>query len=101
MDFAPSFALVLPELVLTATGLVLLLVLAVEGWRAIEQRRLLELLSSVQQHTIPDALQSQRLVRNLETMRLEGERMLSQPTPGARTPSMYVIDVIAENPAVL
>ena len=84
----------------TLAAAVLLLVLAVEGWRAIEQRRLLELLSSVQQHTIPDALQSQRLVRNLETMRLEGERMLSQPTPEARTPSMYVIDVIVENPTV-
>lgn len=79
-------------------GVVLALVLAIEGWRAVEQLRLLDQLAAMQQRTIPDALQAQRMVRNLETMRLEGERMLALPTPAERMPSMYVIDVIAENP---
>ena len=74
------------------------MVLAIEGWRGMEQLRLLDQLSVMQQRTIPDALQAQRLVRNLETMRLEAERMLALPTPVGRMPSMYVIDVIVENP---
>jgi diguanylate cyclase (GGDEF)-like protein len=82
-------------------GVVLALVLAVEGWRGVEQLRLLDQLSVMQQRTIPDALQAQRLVRNLETVRLEGERLLALPGPMERLPSMYVIDVIAENPTVL
>jgi diguanylate cyclase (GGDEF)-like protein len=81
-------------------GVVLALVLAIEGWRGVEQLRLLDQLSVMQQHTIPDALQAQRLVRNLETMRLEGERMLALPGLMERMPSMYVIDVIVENPTV-
>jgi diguanylate cyclase (GGDEF)-like protein len=81
-------------------GVVLALVLAVEGWRGVEQLRLLDQLSVMQQHTIPNALQAQRLVRNLETMRLEGERLLALTEPMERLPSMYVIDVIVENPTV-
>jgi len=81
-------------------GVVLALVLAIEGWRGLEQLRLLEQLTVMQQRTIPDALQAQRLVRNLETMRLEGERLLALPAPVERMPSMYVIDVIVENPTV-
>ncbi len=81
-------------------GVVLALVLAIEGWRGVEQLRLLDQLSVMQQRTIPDALQAQRLVRNLETMRLEGERLLALPGLMERLPSMYVIDVIVENPTV-
>lgn len=79
-------------------GVVLALVLAIEAWRGVEQLRLLDQLQAMQQRTIPDALQAQRLVRNLETVRLEAERMLALPTPAERTPSMYVIDVIVQNP---
>lgn len=81
-------------------GLVLLLVLAVEGWRGVRQFDLLQHLASVQDQTLPSALQSQRLVRNLETMRLEGERLLALDTPAERTPSMYVIDVIVASPVL-
>lgn len=79
-------------------GAVLLLLMGVELWRGTEQYRQLQQLSAAQQHTIPQALQAQRLVRNLETVRLEGERMLAQPDEGQRTQSMYVVDVIVAHP---
>ena len=82
-------------------GVVLVLILAVEGWRGLEQRRLLDQLAAVQEQTIPAALQAQRLVRNLEAIRLEGERILALSDPNERMPAMFVIDVIVESHGTL
>lgn len=79
--------------------LVLLLVMAVETWRGLDQHRLLQQLALVQQQTIPETLKAQRMVRNLEAIRLEGEKLLAQPAVRDRMQSMYVVDVIVASPA--
>lgn len=81
-------------------ALVLVLVVAVEAWRGMNQHQLLQQLTQVQQHTIPETLKAQRMVRNLEAIRLEGEKMLAQSAVRERMQSMYVVDVIVASPAV-
>lgn len=78
-------------------ALVLALAVAVEAWRGIAQYRMLGQLSAMQGQTIPQALDTLRLVRNLETLRLEGEKLMAQPPGPQRLQSMYVIDVIVES----
>ncbi len=75
--------------------LVLTLMVGAEVWRSLELTKVLSSLVLVQQQAIPGAAETQRLVRNIETVRLEGERMLMQPYPQQRQQSMYTVDVIA------
>jgi len=75
--------------------LVLMLTMGAELWRSWELTKILSSLVLVQQQAIPGAADTQRLVRNIETVRLEGERILIDPAPQQRQQSMYTVDVIA------
>ncbi len=75
--------------------LVLMLTMGAELWRNWELTKVLSSLVLVQQQAIPGAAETQRLVRNIETVRLEGERILIDPAPQQRQQSMYIVDVIA------
>lgn len=79
-------------------AVVLVLVMGVELWRAMEQSRLLAALKEMQLQSIPASMEAQRLVRNLEAVRLEGEKVLAQPAVRQRMQSLYVVDVIVDSP---
>ncbi len=74
--------------------LVLTLMLCAELWRGSELTKVLSSVVLVHQKAIPAAAETQRWVRNIETVRLEGERMLMETSPQQRQQSMYIVDVI-------
>lgn len=68
---------------------------------AVDQRLVLEGSQRVQEKTIPTTLEQFRLARNVEQLRLEGERVLSGQTPVARQQALFIISLLASHPAVL
>ena len=53
---------------------------------AMDQHRVLEASQRLQQDTIPQIIRFQRLARNLEQIRQEGERVFSATTPKESLP---------------
>lgn len=68
---------------------------------AVDQRLVLEASQRVQDKTIPMTLEQFRLARNVEQLRLEGERVLSGATPLARQQALFIISLLASHPAML
>lgn len=68
---------------------------------AIDQRRVLDNTSRLQDSTVPEIIRYQRLARNLEQLRQEGERVFSVATPEARQQALFVVTLVASHPSVL
>lgn len=88
-----AFALLAILFLLTFGGTVLLVVL--------DQQRVVEATSRLQQQTVPEIIRFQRLARNLEQLRQEGERVFTGSTPQARQQAMFVVMLVASHPSVL
>ena len=58
---------------------------------ALDQQRVLEATARLQEQTVPEIIRYQRLARNLEQLRQEGERVFSAGTPQARQQAMFVV----------
>lgn len=86
------FALVAGFFLLAFTGLVL--------WLSVDQRKLINSMDGVQAHTLPKALEQQRLARNLEVIRLSGERVLYNPDAGTRRQARYLVSMLTEHPSM-
>lgn len=71
------------------------------AWLLADQGELLRATESLHGRTLPDALEQQRLARNLEVLRLEGERVLSARTPEARRQAMFIVTLMASHPSLL
>lgn len=69
-------------------------------WLVADQRRLLGVMEAVQTHALPATLEQQRLVRNLEALRLEGERVLYGQTPAVRQQAGFVASLIVQHPGL-
>lgn len=68
---------------------------------AVDQRQVLEGSQRLQDKTIPTTLEQFRLARNVEQLRLEGERVFSGPTPIARQQALFIVSLLASHPAML
>ena len=66
-----------------------------------DQQRVIETNSRLQERTVPEIIRYQRLARNLEQLRQEGERIFAANTPADRQQSMFVVTLIASHPSVL
>lgn len=67
----------------------------------LDQQRVLESTSHLQTQTVPEIIRYQRLARNLEQLRQEGERIFAVSTPQARQQAMFVVLLITSHPSVL
>jgi len=68
---------------------------------ALDQQRVLDATSRLQEQTVPEIVRYQRLARNLEQLRLEGERVFTASTPQGRQQAMFVVMLVASHPSVL
>ncbi len=68
---------------------------------ALDQQRVIDVTSRLQEQTVPEIIRYQRLARNLEQIRQEGERIFAVSTQAARQQSMFVVTLIASHPSVL
>lgn len=66
-----------------------------------DQQRVLEVNGRLQEHTFPEIIRYQRLARNLEQLRQEGERIFAVSAHASRQQSMFVVTLIASHPSVL
>ncbi|MCG2576298.1 GGDEF domain-containing protein [Dechloromonas sp. XY25] len=84
----------LAAIFVVAFGLAVLLLAA-------DQQRVLEANDRLQERTVPEIIRYQRLARNLEQLRQEGERIFAVSSHASRQQSMFVVTLIASHPSVL
>jgi diguanylate cyclase (GGDEF)-like protein len=68
---------------------------------ALDQQRVIDSTTRLQEQTVPEIIRHQRLARNLEQLRQEGERVFAASTPQARQQAMFVVTLVASHPSVL
>lgn len=68
---------------------------------AMDQQRVIEANSRLQQRTLPEIVRYQRLARNLEQLRQEGERIFAVSSHPSRQQAMFVVTLIASHPSIL
>lgn len=85
-------------LLATAFGLLFSTVVAL---LAFDQHRVLEASERLQQKTVPEIIRFQRLARNLDQLRHEGERLFSSGTPEGRQQSLFIVMLVASHPSIL
>ena len=78
-----------------------LLFSAVVALLAFDQHRVLEASERLQQETVPAIIRFQRLARNLDQLRQEGERLFSSGTPEGRQQSLFIVMLVASHPSIL
>ena len=86
--------------VLLAAGFALLFGLLV-ALLARDQQLVLEATERLQQQTVPEIICYQRLARNLEQLRQEGERIFAANSPEARQQAVFVVTLVASHPSVI
>jgi diguanylate cyclase (GGDEF)-like protein len=67
----------------------------------VDQQRVGETATRLQEKTVPEIIRHQRLARNLEQLRHEGERIFAAITAEARQQSMFVVTLVASHPGML
>jgi diguanylate cyclase (GGDEF)-like protein len=68
---------------------------------AADQQRVVDANSRLQERTVPEIIRYQRLARNLEQLRQEGERIFAVSSHASRQQSMFVVTLIASHPSIL
>lgn len=66
-----------------------------------DQQQVLEATERLQQKTVPEIIRFQRLARNIEQLRQEGERMFAVGTPEARQQAVFVVTLVASHPSIV
>lgn len=82
-------------------GLFIVLFATIVTLLVIDQYSLLASVTKLRTQSLPLSIEQQRLARNLETLRLEGERVLAARTPQARQQAMFVVNLMASHPSIL
>lgn len=88
-----AFALLAVLFVLTFGGTVVLVVN--------DQQEVMEAATRLQKRTLPEIIRYQRLARNLEQLRQEGERFFSASSAQGRQQALFVVTLVASHPSVL
>ena len=68
---------------------------------ALDQQRVIDAHSHLEEMTVPEIIRYQRLARNLEQLRQEGERIFAVSSHASRQQSMFVVTLIASHPSIL
>ena len=68
---------------------------------ALDQQRVIDANNRLQEQTVPEIIRYQRLARNLEQLRQEGERIFAVNSHASRQQSMFVVTLIASHPSIL
>ena len=68
---------------------------------AIDQERVLESSDRLQSRTVPEIIRFQRLARNLDQLRQEGERVFSSATSEGRQQALFLTMLVASHPSIL
>lgn len=71
------------------------------SWLILDQNSLQDSVSRLVGRTLPQSIEQQRLARNIETLRLEGERVLNATDAQSRQQAMFVVSLLASHPSVL
>ncbi len=71
------------------------------AWLELDQSVLQATTARLQDEALPYAVERQRLARNLEVLRLEGERVMAGRTPQARQQALFVVALMASHPSLL
>lgn len=88
--------------VFTALGICFALTFGVTVMLVVlDQQRVIEATRHLQGQTVPEIIRYQRLGRNLEQLRQEGERVFTANTAQARQQAMFVAMLVASHPSVL
>ena len=87
------FALLAATFALLFTFIVVVLV--------VDQERVRESSERLQQQTVPKIIRFQRLARNLDQLRQEGEQVFSSDMPEDRQQSLYLVMLVASHPSIL
>lgn len=82
-------------------GLFGVLFAGIVAWLAADQYGVLQTTESLRLKTIPQTLEYQRLARNLEVLRREGERVLHGDDAAARQQALFVVSLVASHPRLL
>ena len=61
---------------------------------------LLSKVRELQTHTLPQTIAQQKMARNLEVLRLQGERVLHGHTPAQRSEALFIVSLIANHPDI-
>ena len=67
----------------------------------LDQQKVLNATNRLQDDTVPEIIRYQRLSRNLEQLRQEGERVFAVSSPQARQQALFVATLVASHPSVL
>lgn len=70
-------------------------------WLEVDQSILLTATAQLQTQSLPYAIEQQRLARNLEVLRLEGERVIAGKTPQTRQQALFIVTLMASHPSLL
>lgn len=70
-------------------------------WLALDQHLVLEGSQRLHNQTVPSTLEHFRLARNIEQLRLEGERVFSGRTPESRQQALFVVSLVASHPSLV
>ena len=68
---------------------------------AIDQERVLESSERLQSRTVPEIIRFQRLARNIDQLRQEGERVFSSGTSEVRQQALFLTMLVASHPSIL
>lgn len=69
-------------------------------WLAQDQVMLLSRVRALQTNTLPQTIAQQKMARNLEVLRLQGERVLYGHTAAQRNEALFVVSLIANHPDI-
>lgn len=67
----------------------------------LDQQRVINATTRLQEQTVPEIIRYQRLARNLEQLRQEGERLFAATTPQARKQAIFVVTLVSSHPSLL
>lgn len=70
-------------------------------WLGISQQEIIDTTRQLKTATVPEISRYQRLSRNLEQLRQEGERIFAADSTPTRLQAMYVVTLVASHPSVL
>jgi PAS domain S-box-containing protein len=80
-------------------AIVLLILLTLIGvWLARDQIRLLSDVRKLQTETLSQTITQQKLARNVDELRRQGERVLSADTPAERAQALVLVNMVANSP---
>ena len=80
-------------------AIVLLILLTLIGvWLVHDQMRLLSDVRKLQTETLSQSITQQKLARNVDELRLQGERVLFADTPEERAQALFLVNMVANSP---